>query len=180
MPPNHGFFTLLKRKISCLPQPPHNHNTPPTKDRYNRIERTLTPTDAQPPSTITPIPRPFFLQRFPPPQKHCVLFVRPLHLLPVPLSVVALSTQAESPPLHPTHGVHLLIGLTQFDTNKAVVRSRVSAVRPCDGVTTSPFQPRHTTSACCVIEQDDEHPRGSGQGVCHTPLHAVTQCTDFV
>ncbi len=28
-----------------------------------------------------------------------------------------------------------------------------------------------TTSACCVIEQNDENPCGLGQGVCNTPLH---------
>ncbi len=37
-----------------------------------------------------------------------------------------------------------------------------------------------TKSVCCVIEQIDENPRGSVQGVCNTPHHAVTERTDFV
>ncbi len=36
------------------------------------------------------------------------------------------------------------------------------------------------TSACCALEQTDEHPRGWGKGVCNTPLHALTQYTDVV
>jgi hypothetical protein len=39
---------------------------------------------------------------------------------------------------------------------------------------------RHTTSACCVLEQNDETPRGWGKGVCNTPLHFITEYTDIV
>ncbi len=60
-----------------------------------------------------------------------------------------------------------------------VDRSRAYAIRPTMRSRNTRMS-YHAKSACCVLEQNDGNPRGSVKGVCNTPLHAVTQYTDFV
>ena len=69
----------------------------------------------------------------------------------------------------------------RYEKGRCCLRGRFPN-RPYNGLILHafPFPLPHTTSAGCLLVHSDQHPRGWGKGVCHTPLSLSTPYTEVV